>query len=347
MKKTLVLFCWMLALALPTGCGPVREAGETPRLERGAVETPVPTPEPQGLRRIFGKDVVTIAYLGEDAGAFLGAQAEAKRLGVPLLEVFSVEEANGADVVIADNADVKLFTKLTVPVILLAEENEENGGAQATIAYEREGATDGSLDALLAYSGHEAPVRVLGLFTGKDSEAAGLYRDMEDEGKLYSRGEFGGASQEAGEWTLETLGDIPVGLLDSIYCETPELAMAAFQALQEADRSGAVEVICCGVTGDVLSAMLEDHFLMGGAVGPNIIAAGALSVRMAVAYLAGEPVEDVVLLREVFQSEELILASRAAQGDLTEILLERDEALFGLYQGEAAQYLAAWTAVGG
>ncbi len=123
-------------------------------------------------------------------------------------------------------------------------------------------------DALFSYPSHEAPVRVLGLFTKAGSPGDALYRQMLTQGKLMKKGVYyADGDGEAKAWAAEALAAVPVGLLDSIYAETPALALAAYEALREADRSDSVEVICAGVTEEVLAAMREDHFSMGAAAG--------------------------------------------------------------------------------
>jgi hypothetical protein len=123
-------------------------------------------------------------------------------------------------------------------------------------------------DALFTYDGHEAPVRVLGLFTEEGGPGDALYQAMLEAGKLMPKGAYyANAGEDAEGWAAAALQAVPVGLLDSIYAETPELALAAYGALRKAARNDAVEVICAGVTEDVLAAMREDHFCMGAAAG--------------------------------------------------------------------------------
>ena len=135
-------------------------------------------------------------------------------------------------------------------------------------------------EALFTYPSHEAPVRVISLLTEPgspgDVRRAAMIREgkLMDKGVYYSKSPISSTSSETvqappdpAEWTAQALDSVPVGLLDSIYAETPALALAAYDALREAGRNDAVEVICAGITVDVLAAMLEDHFSMGAAAG--------------------------------------------------------------------------------
>lgn len=123
-------------------------------------------------------------------------------------------------------------------------------------------------EALFTYTAHEAPVRVLALLTNEGSPGDVLFQNMLQEGKLMNRGAFYSDSGEGPKaWVAEALLGVPVGLLDSIYAETPALAMAAYEALREAGRNDSVEVISAGITEEVIFAMQEDHFAMGAAAG--------------------------------------------------------------------------------
>ena len=123
-------------------------------------------------------------------------------------------------------------------------------------------------EALFSYPSHEAPVRVLALFTKAGSPGDTLYRQMLAQGKLMKKGVYyADGDGETKAWAAEALAAVPVGLLDSIYAETPALALAAYEALREADRNDSVEVICAGITEEIIAAMREDHFSMGAAAG--------------------------------------------------------------------------------
>lgn len=148
-------------------------------------------------------------------------------------------------------------------------------------------------DALFTYPAHEAPIRVLALLDAPGSPGDVIFQEMVQAGKLQPKGVYyanlppatpapsGSPSEgetpmpaetpalplDAGAWTAQALDGVPVGLLDSIYGETPQLAMEAYRALRAANRNDAVEVICAGITQEILDAMVEDHFSMGAAAG--------------------------------------------------------------------------------
>ena len=148
-------------------------------------------------------------------------------------------------------------------------------------------------DALFTYPAHEAPIRVLALLNTPGSPGDVIFQEMVQAGKLQPKGvyyanlppatpapsespsegeipmpaETPALPLDAGAWTAQALDGVPVGLLDSIYGETPQLAMEAYRALRAANRNDAVEVICAGITQEILDAMVEDHFSMGAAAG--------------------------------------------------------------------------------
>lgn len=152
-------------------------------------------------------------------------------------------------------------------------------------------------EALFSYPSHEAPIRVLALLDAPGSPGDCIFQEMVQDGKLQPKGVYYAnlppetpapsespaegetpAPEETpegtpalpldpGTWTAQALEGVTVGLLDSIYGETPQLAMEAYRALRAANRNDAVEVICAGITQEVLDAMAEDHFSMGAAAG--------------------------------------------------------------------------------
>lgn len=152
-------------------------------------------------------------------------------------------------------------------------------------------------DALFSYPSHEAPIRVLVLLDTPGSPGDVIFQEMVQAGKLQPKGVYyanlppatSAPSEsptdgetptpeetpeqtqalplDAGTWTTQALDGVTVGLLDSIYAENPQLALEAYRALRAANRNDAVEVICAGVTQEVLDAMAEDHFSMGAAAG--------------------------------------------------------------------------------
>lgn len=152
-------------------------------------------------------------------------------------------------------------------------------------------------DALFSYPSHEAPIRVLVLLDTPGSPGDHIFQEMVQDGKLQPKGVYYAtlppttpAPSESpsegetptpaespeqtpalpldpGAWTAQALDGVTVGLLDSIYAETPQLAMEAYRALRAAGRNDAVEVICAGITQEILDAMAEDHFSMGAAAG--------------------------------------------------------------------------------
>jgi len=343
MKKTcLILSIILLVSLLLTACGPLPDSPfrnkDMPAMsvtDEPAAPTPAPTPEPVGMQKVFGKDV-SIGLWGEDAAFLAGAKWQAEALGLPFAE------AADADIIVAAYPDDDAFSG--APVVCLTDDSGIAEQAAASILYDPAFEAEAALELILEFPSHEAPVRLLGLFTAESSVGAAAYAQMQAEGKLYSRGMYyEGQEQPLDSWLDETLASIPAGLLDTIYTETPELARAAFEALVRAERNDVVEVITAGMTADIADAMLTDSYLMGAGVGCNGYAAGALSVRMAASLLAGETVEDVTLSHSAFLAEEWEV-SLLGGADPVFTAVQLDAGVFEQYQGEAVTYLTEYTA---
>lgn len=69
--------------------------------------------------------------------------------------------------------------------------------------------------------------------------------------------------------------------MDTIYAENAELAKAAYAALKAANRNDSVEVICAELTEELVSLMIEDHWLMGACVGVNMNEAAEDMLKLA------------------------------------------------------------------
>jgi len=225
---------------------------------------------------------LVIGYHGDiNDEFFCGVKAEAVLKGV---EIRYVEDTENMDcsLLILDHPD---FIPENGKCLVYTEKSSQLSEAAGGIFYKKNEEVQFALDTLALFDGHEAPVRAIGLFTDVNSRGAVLYRQMEKKGKLQNKGIYFGSVEEAYDWTLSSLDAITIGVLDSIYCETPDLAYEAYQALKDSDRNDAVEIICQGISVSLMDDMLEDPWLIGAMNGANTYAAGQLMLRMAVSYL--------------------------------------------------------------
>ncbi len=153
--------------------------------------------------------------------------------------------------------------------VVLTDAPEQVPDDVSTVAIDHDAAVWAAWDALYNYPSHCTPIRLLTLTEGGASLSRERFDIMLEEGKLQDKGSYieSQSEQPAGEWVAQRLADIPVGLLDTIYAETEELAIAAYNALRAAERNDSVEVICPVLTDTLVELMVEDHWSMGVCVG--------------------------------------------------------------------------------
>ena len=307
---------------------------------------PIETPEPKvGMQKVFGKDIVVGCVAPKGSLFAQGAAAQSERIGIPLEQLSSIEEGALCDALLVYDEN-NSYTKSAVPSVVYRA-NAESAEPQDEIyfiLYDKKEETKAALSAMYDYPSHEAPIRILGLFAQEASEGAQLYTQMETEGKLQSKGCYYESDGYAAEtWLQESLSAITVGVLDTVYAETPKLALQGFSALQKAARNDAVEICAAGLSKEQLEAMQEDHFLMGSAVGANEYDAGKLALRMALCALSGENVEKTTLLKPFcLYSDDVFALKRENVTEMAEVLDRLDttnEELYNMpFMKELAEY---------
>ncbi len=361
MKKTLLC---IMALLLALGSAACTQSALAPEPSAQAAPVPEKTPEPEGQQKLFGKEVRIACFAPEDGLFAKGVQAQAAQTGIALDVVASLEEAVSADALIVCGAAPASLSDASQPIILYTEENEAARGNVYLLRYAKETETNAALDAMFGYPSHEAPVRILGLFTSQQSEAYKAYMQMEAEGKLQSKGVFfeneivaaqdaalaigsdGQTAQgetEAAAWLVNALAGITIGVLDTVYAETPALAMQGFAALKGAARNDAVEICAAGLSEAQITAMQEEHFLMGTAVGANEYGAGMLALRMAISVLAGEAVEQVTETAPcALYSDDVFALKKEGITSADELLTSLDASLAALCDTASVHELAEY-----
>lgn len=286
-----------LSFILPFALSACTNGRQTKTLPADApeVQKETPLPEPEGMIKAFGKEIVIACDAPEDGLFARGVSEQADRVGIPLIFISDTKDGEEYDAFIHYGIENANMVTDGVPYVSVITDGGTDENASGMIIYEKSGETDAALDAMFTYPSHEAPVRILGLFDDIESEAAKRYLEMETEGKLQNKGVFiqsDGIVTE--DWLAETLSGIGIGVLDTVFAQTPELAQSGFRALRKANRNDAVEICAAGISEEQIKAMQEDHFLMGLALGFDEYGAGMLALRMCAGILAGEKVEKPV-----------------------------------------------------
>lgn len=143
------------------------------------------------------------------------------------------------------------------------------------------------------------------------SDEAGLSKEIFDamlaEGKLQDKGTYieGVSEQTAEEWAAEMLENITVGLLDTIYAETEDLAVAAYNALTAAERNDSVEVICPVLSEKLIELMVQDHWSMGVCVGVSLEEGAKTMLELADELMETGKVKIVSLEPKVIYSDDV------------------------------------------
>lgn len=303
--------------------------------------TPLPTPTPVGMQRIFGKDV-TIACDSADGDWFAeGVRAQAQELGVPVVWVENGEAAG--DGMIVSCAEEPITA--SVPVIYHAASGTDAPAIPdgcVGVLYDGGDAAAIAIQAMYAYPSHEAPVRALGMFGEPNGKAHEAYLAMASQGKLQDKGmlvlsdgALASIQTQVEPWLRDALSGIAPGRLDTVFTDGSALALRGFEALKEAKRGDAVEICALGLLPAQVAAMLEDHFLMGTAVGKNQYGAGRLAVRMLLCAMAGERIKESYTLSPLcVSSDEVLALYRAGNTDVNEILEALDTETEQAYQAD-------------
>ena len=327
MKKSIALFLAALLLGAAGCVAPVRETAPAP----------APTLAPVGMRKVFGRDVTIACDAARDGWFAKGVQAQADKLGVPVVWVKSGETAGDGMIACFAKAPVAA----NIPTIYVSA----NGAAMPAIpadcyglVYDAQAEAEAALQAMYAYPSHEAPVRVLGMFA-QGAAAHDAYLSMAAQGKLQDKGALvfsdGLIPGQAGPWLEGALSGVVPGRLDTVFTDGPALAMEGFAALRAANRGDAVEICTAGLLPELLQGMMEEHFLMGVAVGQNQYGAGKLAVRMLAHALSGSVIEENYMQPQLcVRSDEVGALYRAGVTDINAMLEALDEETERAYQAD-------------
>lgn len=293
-----------LLMLLACACTP-RAPAATPSPAAPPPPTPSPSPVP----------VIAVAVPafeeGFYAGFALGADASGAEIRTVSADAADALAFPGRGVLVAALSEAEpdyepYFSLMTrgIPVLLIAPGGQRVPDGIPYIGYLAEGAARLALDAALAYPPHDTPVRMLGLFSDKSSDAYAAFQAAAKDGRVFRKDAFTGDSVEADAWMQKKLAAYYPGMLDCIYAETPELALAAHAALHHAGRDD-VELFTAAVSDALLSAMRDDALLLPMAAGWNPVRAGRLARELAGTLLSYTVPENVLLTPRVFTPETL------------------------------------------
>ncbi|MEN6339419.1 MAG: hypothetical protein ABFD03_04770 [Clostridiaceae bacterium] len=300
-KKAIVAELSLLLAVLLSGCGvfPVSASEATEAAPSAtpvslAAATPVPA-EPTPLPEIvvfgaeasssFQEGVTSAAGQGQFAVTFVPDGVQALASYQPSASVCAI--------VYLDDAAQALPT-VAFPVFVFAARGQTSTGDDPLLVYDQTGAAEETLELAIAYPPHETPVRLIGLFSSETSPAYAAWSAATASGRVFSKAEFfldDLGMQSASIWFAEQLDAFYPGMIDAVYAETGELAIAAIHQLRGRTRED-MEVFSASTDAN---ADLSLSSLMPAIVGADLYRAGELCYENASALLLGETVESSVL----------------------------------------------------
>lgn len=287
----------MLAAMLLSGCTQM------------VYEEPEPTPVPVKMAVISAND------------DFSQAVEEYEGIDVQISAADNAEDAD-SDVTLVYMPDPGILSATTGCEVVLTDDPAHVPDNVSSVAIDNDAAVRAAWDALYTYPSHCAPIRILTLTDGGASLSRELFDIMLAEGKLQDKGNYIGSQsqQEPEEWVAERLAEIPVGLLDTIYADTEELAIAAYNALRAAERNDSVEVICPVLTDKLIELMIEDHWSMGVCVGVSMDAGIAAMMEAAQDLMETGKTQKVSVEPAVIYSDDVKALVDSGVTDVAEII---------------------------
>lgn len=301
MKRRIACILAACLLLFPAaGCALFGPSALTPEPTPPPTPTPIPTPTPsptpepvvvvaapETARRFLANAVPTTLILRHAAGGT--ALAEQAFDGQAAAILYWTGAEGEAEAVIA-------LLARGIPVVVFApQEAEVPAGAVCVRAVPAEAAQQ-VLEMALAYPPHDTPVRLFGMFATREGDAYTAWQAAVDAGRVFVKSAYYASEAEnaAGEWMTGRLEKYYEGMVDGIYAETADLAVAAAEALLAAGRMD-MEIFCTG-SSDALLELMEAHpTLIVAAYGVDEAAAAQACMALAERLLAGETPEEVAL----------------------------------------------------
>jgi len=304
--------CSLLSSPLPAAASP-SVISSTPSAS-SAYTAPTPSPERVPYLAIFGADgsaafqqgVSNAAKSGKYPVVFEPGGVDALAGYQPAKPCVAIVYLSGAEAT---------TPSASIPVFLFASEGQRVGPDVPHLTYADAYAAETALSLALAYPPHETPVRLIGLFSSAESRAYTVWREAAGSGRVFSKAEFfltEPAPEETPKPKKEPPSPTPIptleeritsllsgfypGMVDGIYAETGELAVAVAGVLAQLGRDD-MEVFSAS-TGSNAQSLLSP--LLAACVGLNAEEAGGLCYSAASALLDGAAVSPFVVLPQTF-----------------------------------------------
>lgn len=265
-----------------------------------ATPAPSPTPETPRVIAVFGADDSPAFLSGiEQAATDSGIMIEPVDGGIAALAAYEAKDDTVAIVYLS--SEEQQLPQVDFPVYAFAA----SGQSVSTIpylGYDASSAPKLALESALAYPPHLAPVRLIGLFTSETSPVYMLWSEQKASGLIFAKEEYFAATCEIPltDWLNETLARYFPGMLDAVFAETGELAIAAADVLASLERDD-IEVFSAGSDADVLQKLSP---ILVYAAGADQKHAGEMCFSKAVKLFSGEQAQSNILLPESFWYED-------------------------------------------
>lgn len=232
------------------------------------------------------------------------------------------EETDEADINLLYMPEQDKLTGATTSDVVLTDDINMLPEDVAAVIIDERAAVEAAWEALYTYPAHSTPIRLLMLTESGASLSREIFDSMVSQGKLQDKGSYIGSQTEQNpeEWVSERLQDIPVGLLDTIYAETEELAVAAYNALRNAERNDSVEVICPVMSEKLIALMVEDHWSMGVCVDVSMKEGADAMLELAEELASTGKHGTISLEPRVIYSDEVKALVDSGVTDVTEII---------------------------
>jgi hypothetical protein len=289
----LLLFVPLCACSAALSPSSAQTAGGT----QSASPAPSAAAKTPGVIAVFG---------AEDADAFVSSltdAAEASGVTIELVEgglsaLKSYSPVGDTVGIVYLSGKEQSLPQVGFPVYAFAVNGQSVASGMPYLGYDGSGAAKLALDSAISYPPHLAPVRMIGLFQSQSSPVYTLWSEEKTAAQVFAKDEYFADATEAplADWLKDAFSRYYPGMLDAVYAENGELAIAAADALASLDRDD-IEVFSAGSDSEVLGKLSP---ILVCAAGANLEKTGAMCFAEALKLLSGEPAQNNVLLPESF-----------------------------------------------
>lgn len=306
-KNAIVAGISLLFAVLLCGCGVLSapangQSSATPVADSVSIAASSPTPAeptPKPAIVVFGAEasrsfqegVINAALQGQYAVTFVSGGVEA---------LASYQPTGSVCAVVYWNDPKDALPAVSFPVFAYAARGQTGAGNVPLLVYDASGAAEDALERAIAYPPHETPVRLIGLFSSETSPGYTAWKAAAAKGRIFPKTEFfldDLEMQAASVWFAERLDEFYPGMIDAVYAETGDLAIAAVHQLRGRTRED-MEVFSASSDAN---ADLSLSSLMPAVFGADLYKAGELCYESASALLQGKIAESSVLSPSILE----------------------------------------------